>query len=513
MSSKKPDRSSFEKNKANYLNLTEKLLQITQKAQEGGHNVKQHLAKGKMRARDRISQLIDPHSQFLELSPLAAYEAYEEWTPAAGLITGIGFINKKPVMIFANDATVKAGAYFPLTVKKHLRAQQIAQENALACFYLVDSAGAYLPLQESLFADQQHFGRIFFNQAQMSRQGIPQISGVFGPCTAGGAYIPAMSDESVIVKKTGSIYLAGPPLVKAAINETITSEELGGALVHTTRSGVTDDMAENEQEAICKLRNIAKHLNCPDRIKPNQTAKPPLYDPLEIAGMLPPSPSASYNVKEILFRLVDSSAFHEFKPHFGETLVCGFAHIWGYPIGIIANNGILFSSCALKATHFIQLCCQRNIPLLFLQNITGFMVGKKAEQEGITKHGAQLVMAVANAPVPKLTVIIGGSFGAGNYALCGRAYDPRFLWIWPHAQTAVMGAAQAAEVLRQLKKNTDLETLKKHHEHCSEALYSTSQIWDDGIILPWKTRDVLGQALSILPLSASSASRFGVFRM
>lgn len=431
----------------------ERLAQIHQGG--GPQAVERHKSRGKLTARERIALLTDPGSEFLEFSPFAAFGCYDNEAPAAGLVTGLGVVQGKECVIVANDATVKGGTYFPITVKKHLRAQEIAAENGLPCIYLVDSGGAFLPLQSEVFPDRDHFGRIFYNQARLSAEGIPQISLVMGSCTAGGAYVPAMSDENVIVKDNGTIFLGGPPLVKAATGEEVSAQDLGGARVHCEVSGVTDHFAEDDQEALSIGREII--YNWPHRVKtpwPAQTPEDPLYAAEEIYGVIPKDSRVPYDVREVIARLVDASRFHEFKENYATTIVTGFAHIWGYPVGIVANNGVLFSESALKASHFIELCDQREIPLVFLQNITGFMVGQKYENEGIAKHGAKMVMAVSLARVPKYTVIIGGSYGAGNYGMCGRAYQPRFLWMWPNARISVMGGEQAANVLLTVKKGS-----------------------------------------------------------
>ncbi len=496
----------------------------------GGEDaVAKHKSRGKLTARERIEALIDPGTAFLELSTLAAWEMYESQAPGAGIVTGIGVISGYDCMIVANDATVKGGTYFPVTVKKHLRAQEIAMENHLPCFYLVDSGGAFLPLQAEVFPDREHFGRIFFNQARMSAANIPQIAVVMGSCTAGGAYVPAMSDENVIVKGNGTVFLGGPPLVRAATGEVVTAQELGGADVHSRVSGVTDHLAEDDQEAIAITRDIAANLN---RVKslPFRMAEveEPLYSVDEIYGVIPADTRKPFDVREVIARVVDGSRFHEFKPLYGETIVCGFARICGMPVGIVANNGVLFSESALKTAHFVELCDQRRIPLVFLQNITGFMVGKKYENEGIAKHGAKMVMAVSNASVPKFTVVIGGSYGAGNYGMCGRAYQPRFLWMWPNARISVMGGEQAANVLLTVKLEQLAEkgqtmsqdeqaqfkapTLAKYETE-SSAYYSSARIWDDGIIDPKDTRRVLGVALSATCNAPAEERRKGVFRM
>jgi acetyl-CoA carboxylase carboxyltransferase component len=517
--------AEFSENHQHHTQLLNELHQKLDKNEQGGvAHRKIHEGRGKLFVRDRIAKLIDPQTPFLELSPLAGEGLYGEDIPAAGIVTGIGRVSNRNVMIVANDATVKGGTYFPITVKKHLRAQEIAKENRLPCVYLVDSGGAFLPMQSEVFPDRDHFGRIFYNQAQMSQMGIPQLSAVMGSCTAGGAYVPAMSDETVIVKNQGTIFLGGPPLVKAATGEQITSEELGGADVHTRISGVADHMAKNDDHAIETLRKII--TNIPKAKKYVQVIDPrePKYNPEEILGIIPKNPKKAFDVREIITRIVDASEFQEFKERYATTLVCGFAHIHGMPVGILANNGVLFSESALKGTHFIQLCVQRKIPLLFLQNITGFMVGKKAENQGIAKDGAKLVMAVSNANVPKLTVIIGGSFGAGNYGMCGRAYQPRFLWMWPNARISVMGGEQAANVLwtvKQDQKNKDQKLDEKtfkqpildKYEQEGSPYYSSARLWDDGIINPLDTRKVLSLALSVAIHSPIHPTNFGVFRM
>ncbi len=494
--------------------------------------------QGKLFARERIERLLDPGSPFLELSPLAAFDMYDLQAPGAGIVTGIGRVSGREAMIVANDATVKGGTYFPMTVKKHLRAQEVAEENHLPCLYLVDSGGAFLPLQDEVFPDANHFGRIFYNQARMSAKGIPQIAAVMGSCTAGGAYVPAMSDEAVIVRSTGTIFLGGPPLVKAATGEDVSAEELGGADVHTRKSGVADHFAEDDEHAIEILRGIVETL--PKRpgmmdsrrwVGDDLSSAPeePLYPAEEIYGILPRAFRETYDAREIIARLVDGSKFREFKARYGTTLVTGFARIHGYPVGILANNGVLFSESALKGAHFIELCQQRGIPLLFLQNITGFMVGKEYEAGGIAKDGAKLVHAVAAARVPKLTVIIGGSFGAGNYGMCGRAYNPRFLWMWPNARISVMGGEQAANVLLTVKQEQLAREGKpplspehagefkrpilEKYEHEGNPYHSTARLWDDGVIDPIDTRQVLGLAISVVLNAPEEAGGFGVFRM
>jgi 3-methylcrotonyl-CoA carboxylase beta subunit len=498
-------------------------------ARQGGEAAarERHLSRGKLLPRDRVAALLDADTPLLELSPLAAWQVYDEPVPAAGLITGIGSISGRRCMIVANDATVKGGTYFPLTVKKHLRAQEIASENRLPCIYLVDSGGAHLPSQDAVFPDRDHFGRIFYNQANMSASGIPQVACVMGSCTAGGAYVPAMSDETVIVREQGTIFLAGPPLVKAATGEVVTAEELGGADVHTRVSGVADHLADDDQHALDLVRRIVSHLNGPTGASPRGGAAP-RYDAEEIYGVLPESTRTPFDVREIIARIVDGSELDEFKARYGPTLVCGFAHIEGHAVGVIANNGVLFSESALKGTHFIELCCQRNIPLVFLQNITGFMVGRKYESGGIAKDGAKMVTAVANARVAKFTVILGGSFGAGNYGMCGRAYSPRFLWAWPNARISVMGGEQAANVLAQVKRDAmeksgqawsreEEEAFKApvlaQYEAQSSAYYATARLWDDGIIDPKNTRATLALGLAIAAEAPVEQTRFGVFRM
>ena len=490
---------------------------------------KLHESRGKLFVRDRIERLIDPDTAFLELSTLAAHDVYESPVPSASLVTGIGQISGVECMIVANDATVKGGTYYPLTVKKHIRAQRIALENRLPCVYLVDSGGAFLPRQDEVFPDREHFGRIFFNQARMSAAGIPQIAVVMGSCTAGGAYVPAMSDESIIVKGTGTIFLGGPPLVKAATGEEVSAEELGGADVHCRTSGVTDHLAENDLQAILKARSVVGNLNIVKKVdlaitEPDE----PIYAAEELYGIVDPQNKHSYDVREVIARVVDGSRFHEFKEHYGSTLVCGFAHLMGYPVGIVANNGVLFSESAVKGAHFIELCGQRRIPLVFLQNITGFMVGKRYENGGIAKDGAKLVQAVATVGVPKFTVIIGGSFGAGNYGMCGRAYDPRMLYMWPNARISVMGGEQAAGVLTTVKKDqlerrgesfsaADEDKMRRpileKYEREGHPYYSTARIWDDGVIDPTETRIVLGLSISAALNAPVQESNFAVFRM
>lgn len=523
--------NDYKKNASHMQNLVSELQNtIALIAQGGGEAArKRHEAHGKLLPRTRLQHLLDPGSPFLELSQLAAHGVYDEPLPAAGIITGIGRIADTECMIIVNDATVKGGTYYPLTVKKHLRAQEIALQNHLPCIYLVDSGGAYLPLQDEVFPDRDHFGRIFYHQAILSSRNIPQIAVVMGSCTAGGAYVPAMADESIMVREQASIFLGGPPLVKAATGEVISTEALGGAEVHCKQSGVADHMAENDKHALHLTRQIIRNLN---RKKQNTQARiearPPLYDIEELNGIIPIDARKPFDVREIIARLVDASELDEFKALFGTTLVCGFAHLFGYPVGIIANNGILFSESAQKGAHFIELCTQRNIPIIFLQNITGFMVGSKYEASGIAKHGAKLVTAVACANVPKLTVIVGGSFGAGNYAMCGRAFNPRFLWIWPNARISVMGGEQAANVLAQINR----DKLAKHHkswplheetafkeklhqqyETQGNPYYASARLWDDGVIAPKDTRIILGLSLSAALNASMEPTQYGIFRM
>lgn len=518
---------AFAANAAHNAALAAELRDRTARAALGGpeRSRERHVSRGKLLPRDRIHRLLDAGSPFLEIGALAATGMYDDEAPAAGVIAGIGRVHGRQVMIVANDPTVKGGAYFPMTVKKHLRAQEIATENHLPCIYLVDSGGANLPHQAEVFPDRDHFGRIFFNQAQMSAKGIAQIACVLGSCTAGGAYVPAMSDETVIVRGQGTIFLAGPPLVKAATGEVISAEELGGADTHGRKSGVVDHVAEDDEQALLIVRDIVATLPPPRRAEMALAdPRPPLHDPADLAGIIPTDVRAPYDVREVIARLVDGSELHEFKPLYGTTLVCGFARIWGMPVAILANNGVLFSESAQKGAHFIELACQRRTPLLFLQNISGFMVGGKYEAEGIAKHGAKLVTAVATAQVPKLTVLIGGSFGAGNYGMCGRAYGPRFLFTWPNSRISVMGGEQAASVLATVHRDADNWTaeeaeafkapIRARYEAEGSPYHATARLWDDGVILPEQTRDVLGLALSAT-LNAPIADRaqFGVFRM
>ncbi len=529
----KIDRKSpeFDDNRRMMQASVNELRSLVAEIRKGGGEdaLARHAARGKMLPRERIRALLDPGSPFLELSQLAAYKVYSDVVPAAGILTGIGRVEGQECMIVANDPTVKGGTYYPLTVKKHLRAQEIARENNLPCVYLVDSGGAHLPSQDQVFPDRDHFGRIFYNQATLSAEGIPQIAVVMGSCTAGGAYVPAMSDEAIIVRKQGTIFLGGPPLVKAATGEVVTAEELGGADVHSRISGVTDHYAQDDAHALSLARTIVRHLN---RQKVPQVVQKeplePLYSADDLYGIIPADSRKSYDIREIIARIVDGSEFDEFKALYGTTLICGMAHIFGYPVGIIANNGILFSEAALKGAHFVELCCQRGIPLVFLQNITGFMVGKKYEHGGIAKDGAKLVAAVACAAVPKFTVVVGGSFGAGNYGMCGRAFSPRFLWMWPNARISVMGGEQAANVLAQVRRDrlesdngswpieeeeAFKEPIRRQYEEQGHPYYASARLWDDGVIDPADTRMTLGLALSASLNAPIKPTRFGVFRL
>ena len=521
------ESEQFRANATHNRTLVERLRVDVAQAALGGNDKsrERHTARGKLLPRERVERLLDPGSSLLEIGQLAATGLYDDEVPGAGLIAGIGRVSGRQCMIVCNDATVKGGTYFPLTVKKHLRAQEIAEQNRLPCIYLVDSGGANLPHQSEVFPDRDHFGRIFFNQANMSAKGIPQIACVMGSCTAGGAYVPAMSDETVIVRGQGTIFLAGPPLVKAATGEVITAEELGGAETHGRRSGVVDHVAENDEHALTIVRDIVSTLQ-PPRTPDINIREPrlPKFDTEELYGIVPQDVRAPYDVHEVIARLVDGSEFHEFKALYGSSLVCGFAHIWGIPVAILANNGVLFSESAQKGAHFIELACQRRVPLLFLQNISGFMVGGKYEAEGIAKHGAKLVTAVATASVPKITVLIGGSFGAGNYGMCGRAYSPRFLFTWPNSRISVMGGEQAASVLATVHRDAvkwtpdEAEAFKapvrQKYEDEGNPYYATARLWDDGVIDPVQTRDVLGLAFAAtLNAEVPDAPRFGVFRM
>ncbi|MBL6988746.1 MAG: methylcrotonoyl-CoA carboxylase [Bacteriovoracaceae bacterium] len=527
----------FEQNLKFNQSLLEELKNKNESVAQGGgaRATERHLKRGKMFCRERISALIDPGTSFLEVGKLAAYNIYDNNSPSAGIVTGVGRVSGVNCMIVANDATCKGGTYYPLTVKKHLRAQEIAEFNNLPCIYLVDSGGAYLPLQSEVFPDREHFGRIFFNQARMSAKGITQVAVVMGSCTAGGAYVPAMSDETIIVKNQGTIFLAGPPLVKAATGEVVTAEELGGGEVHTMKSGVADYLADNDAHALELTREIIDNLEDKKSYSIRKSlfnrseSTPPVNEIKEILGIIPTDPKIPFDVREVISRIVDGSQFHEFRPLYGTTLVCGFAHMHGYPVGIVANNGILFSESSLKAVHFIELCEKRQTPLIFLQNITGFMVGREYEQGGIAKDGAKMVTAVATTSVPKITVVIGGSFGAGNYGMCGRAYDPRYLFMWPNARISVMGGPQAADVLGQVK----VEQLAKEGKHLSKEeveeirrpiveryelegspYFSSARLWDDGVINPLDTRKILGLCLESIQFGSPSHDRgFGVFRM
>lgn len=523
-----PRSQDFQDNRAKMQALVDDLrAKVAQNALGGGEKAREkHLARGKLLPRERVDLLLDAGAPFLELSQLAALDMYDNQAPGAGVICGIGRVSGVECMIVANDPTVKGGTYYPMTVKKHLRAQEIAAENRLPCIYLVDSGGAFLPLQDEVFPDREHFGRIFFNQANMSARGIPQIAVVMGSCTAGGAYVPAMSDETIIVRNQGTIFLGGPPLVRAATGEVVTAEDLGGADVHTRISGVADYLAENDAHALGLARQVVANLNHRRADQPVRLApRPPRFAAEELYGVIPADSKKPFDVREIIARLVDDSVFDEFKANYGTTLVTGFAHIDGWPVGIIANNGILFSESALKGAHFVELCCQRGVPLVFLQNITGFMVGKKYENGGIAKDGAKLVTAVACARVPKFTVLIGGSFGAGNYGMCGRAYSPRFLWMWPNSRISVMGGEQAAGVLAQVKREQlgdaftaeDEEKLKApvrdQYERQGHPYYASARLWDDGVIDPAQTRDVLALGLSAALNAPVEKTPFGVFRM
>ncbi|HEV2105575.1 MAG TPA: carboxyl transferase domain-containing protein, partial [Candidatus Eisenbacteria bacterium] len=526
-----PASAEFQANAAHHRALADELRRRLAEVRQGGGAalIARHTSRGKLFVRDRVERLLDPGTAFLELSPLAANGLYDGDAPAAGLVTGIGTVHGRQVMVVANDATVKGGAYYPLTVKKHVRAQEIALENRLPCVYLVDSGGAFLPMQDEVFPDRDHFGRIFYNQARMSAEGVPQLAVVMGSCTAGGAYVPAMSDETIIVREQGTIFLGGPPLVKAATGEEVTAEELGGGDVHTRISGVADHLADDDADALERAREVVAHLGAATRATLDLRApEPPAYDPAELYGVLPRDLRTPYEVREVIARLVDGSRFHEFKARYGPTLVCGFAHLAGMPVAILANQGILFSESALKATHFIELAAQRGVPLLFLQNITGFMVGRQYEHGGIAKDGAKMVHAVANAPVPKLTLIIGGSFGAGNYGMCGRAYQPRFLFVWPNSRIGVMGGEQAASVLLQVKQaqleregralsegeqRAFQQPILDEYEREGSPYYSTARLWDDGILDPAETRNALALALSACLNAPIPAMKFGVFRM
>jgi acetyl-CoA carboxylase carboxyltransferase component len=506
----------FARRRAQMETLVEQLRARTSQVAAGGGEraVERHRSRGKLLARERIDRLVDPGTAFLELNALAAWEMYDGQAPGAGIVTGIGVVEGRECVIVANDATVKGGSYFPITVKKHLRAQEVAEQNALPCLYLVDSGGAFLPLQAEVFPDREHFGRIFYNQARMSARGIPQVAVVMGSCTAGGAYVPAMSDETVIVRGTGTIFIGGPPLVKAATGQDVTAEELGGADVHTRQSGVADHYATSDEHALAIARRIIAnaYTRKPDSPWTRATPEAPAVDPADLYGLIPDDHRTQIDAREVIARIVDGSRFDEFKALYGETLVCGWAHIEGYPVGILANNGVLFAESAQKGAHFIELACKRRIPLIFLQNITGFMVGREYEAGGIARDGAKLVMAVACADVPKFTVITGGSFGAGNYGMCGRAYSPRQLWMWPNARISVMGGEQAAIVLSMVG-DVDPTDIRAKYEAEGNPYYSTARLWDDGIIDPLDTRRVLALGLSAALNAPVPASTFGIFRM
>ncbi|MGZ4166380.1 MAG: carboxyl transferase domain-containing protein [Solirubrobacteraceae bacterium] len=511
-----PSSDEFRANlQANTALVTDLSAQIARVAQGGGERARErHVSRGKLLPRERVDRLLDPGAPFLECSALAAHGLYDDEAPGAGIITGIGRVSGRECVIVANDATVKGGTYYPMTVKKHLRAQEIALHNRLPCIYLVDSGGAFLPRQDEVFPDREHFGRIFFNQATMSARAIPQIAAVMGSCTAGGAYVPAMSDETVIVRNQGTIFLGGPPLVKAATGEEVTAEELGGGELHSRTSGVTDHLAQDDAHALQIVRDIVATL-APRAPLPweRAPAQEPAVDPDQLLGVVSADVRKPYDAREIIARIVDGSRFHEFKELYGHTLVTGFAHIHGHPVGILANNGILFSESALKGAHFIELCDQRRTPLVFLQNITGFMVGRDYEAGGIAKHGAKMVTAVSTARVPKLTVIVGGSFGAGNYGMCGRAYSPRMLWMWPGARISVMGGEQAATVMTEVGQPETGAELREQYERQGHPYYATARLWDDGVIDPRDTRDVLGLALSAAGNAPLDEVRYGVFRM
>jgi acetyl-CoA carboxylase carboxyltransferase component len=507
---------AFEERRARMEELVSELRERTGEVARGGGEkaLEKHRSRGKLTARERIDRLLDPNTAFLELSALAAWEMYDGQAPGAGIVTGIGVIEGRECVLVANDATVKGGTYFPITVKKHLRAQEIAEQNRLPCIYLVDSGGAFLPLQAEVFPDREHFGRIFYNQARLSAAAIPQIASVMGSCTAGGAYVPAMSDETIIVKGTGTIFIGGPPLVKAATGQEVTAEELGGADVHARLSGVADHYATSDEHALAIVREIVRNLDLPSKKTPWEPAQPepPAADPDALYGLIPSDFREQVDPRELIARIVDGSRFHEFKALYGETLVCGFARIEGFPVGILANNGVLFGESAAKGAHFVELACKRKVPLVFLQNITGFMVGKEYESGGIARDGAKLVTAVACAEVPKFTVIVGGSFGAGNYGMCGRAYSPRQLWMWPNARISVMGGEQAATVLTMVG-DADADEIRAKYEAEGNPYYSTARLWDDGIIDPRDTRRVLAMGISASLNARIPETTFGVFRM
>jgi acetyl-CoA carboxylase carboxyltransferase component len=510
------ESADFDRRRARMAELVAELRERTASVAQGGGEkaVERHRSRGKLTARERVDRLLDPDTAFLELNALAAWELYDDQAPSAGIVTGIGVIEGRDCVIVANDATVKGGSYFPLTVKKHLRAQEVAAQNRLPCIYLVDSGGAFLPMQDEVFPDRDHFGRIFFNQANLSAAGVPQIASVMGSCTAGGAYVPAMSDETIIVRGTGTIFIGGPPLVKAATGQDVTAEELGGADVHARRSGVADHYATSDEHALALVRQIVRHLHSAKPAPPWDVAEPepPAANVQELYGLIPDDHRTQVDPRGIIARIVDGSRFAEFKALYGETLVCGFARIEGFPVGIIANNGVLFAESAQKGAHFVELCAKRRVPLVFLQNITGFMVGKEYEEGGIARDGAKMVMAVANVQVPKFTVVIGGSFGAGNYAMCGRADEPRQLWMWPNARISVMGGEQAATVLTMVG-DADADEIREKYEREGNAYYSTARLWDDGIIDPLDTRKVLALGLSAALNAPIPETTFGVFRM
>jgi acetyl-CoA carboxylase carboxyltransferase component len=516
LTSRAESSDAFEERRARMEGLVAELRERTAQVARGGGEkaLEKHRSRGKLTARERIDRLLDPDTGFLELSALAAWDLYEGQAPGAGIVTGIGVIEGRECVLVANDATVKGGTYFPLTVKKHLRAQEIAGQNRLPCIYLVDSGGAFLPLQDEVFPDRDHFGRIFYNQARLSAQGIPQVASVMGSCTAGGAYVPAMSDETIIVKGTGTIFIGGPPLVKAATGQDVTAEELGGADVHARQSGVADHYATSDEHALALVREIVRNLSLAEKDLPwgLTPVEAPAADPAKLYGLIPTDFRQQVDPRELIARIVDGSRFHEFKALYGETLVCGFARIEGYPVGILANNGVLFGESAAKGAHFVELACKRKIPLVFLQNITGFMVGKEYEAGGIARDGAKLVTAVACAEVPKFTVIVGGSFGAGNYGMCGRAYSPRQLWMWPNARISVMGGEQAATVLTMVG-DADPDAIRAKYEAEGNPYYSTARLWDDGIIDPLDTRRVLALGISAALNAPIPETTFGVFRM
>lgn len=528
ISTKNPD---YKENFENSIKLIEQLKENYNKIQQGGpeHARQKHVSRGKLLTRDRINRLLDPNTPFVEISPFAAYDMYDNQAPSAGMVTGIGVVHGREVMVVANDATVKGGTYFPMTIKKHIRAQEIAIQNNLPCVYLVDSGGIFLPYQSETFPDKEHFGRIFYNQAIMSARNIPQIAVVMGSCTAGGAYVPAMSDETIMVRNQATIFIGGPPLVKAATGEEVTDEELGGADVHTKISGVADHLANNDEHALEIARNIIENLSKQQKFDiGRQEVEEPYYDPEELYGILPKNIRQPFDIREVIARIVDGSRFQEFKENYGKTLVTGFARILGYPVGILGNNGVLFSESSLKGAHFIEMCAIRKIPLLFLQNITGFIVGRKYEHGGIARDGAKLVHAVANAQVPKFTVIVGGSYGAGNYAMCGRGYNPHFLWMTPHSKISVMGGEQAADVLATVKINQlqkdgrvlspeDIDALRRpiieQYEAEASPYYSSARLWDDGIIDPLKMRELIGLSIATSLNKPIPDHQFGVFRM